>query len=59
MEEQDFVVNLDTADLRAWDQMHNGNLYKDMIMYPREVRACVLLLLYLHVCACALVCALK
>eukprot|EP00967_Tisochrysis_lutea_P072298 scaffold96283_cov21-Tisochrysis_lutea.AAC.1 len=31
------VVNLDTADLRAWDQMQHTKLYKDLIMYPREV----------------------
>eukprot|EP00983_Pelagomonas_calceolata_P124276 1161090-Pelagomonas_calceolata.AAC.5 len=30
------VVNLDTADLRAWDQMQHTKLYKDLIMYPRE-----------------------
>ncbi|KAF5843598.1 minichromosome maintenance protein 4 [Dunaliella salina] len=31
------VVNLDTADLRAWDQMQHSKLYKDLVMYPREV----------------------
>jgi len=35
VEEQDFVLNLDTEDLRAFDHQ----LYRNMVMYPREVRA--------------------
>jgi hypothetical protein len=43
LQDQEFIVNLDTADVRAWDELQaqesgaRGHLYKDMIMYPREV----------------------